>query len=141
MSFYVYMLRCRDGSYYAGQTSDPVGRLHQHNNGLLKGYTHGRRPVRLVWCQEFGSRDEAMAAEKQVKGWSRAKKEALARDDWDEVSYFAKRGPGPSFRPALRTLAKDSPPRPSRASGTSGLTDAVGHEDDKASSLVAGWAP
>src|SRR5687768_1024326 len=105
------MLRCRDGSYYVGQTSDPEGRLYQHRNGLLKGYTHGRRPVELVWCQEFGTRVEAMDAEKQVKGWSRGKKEALAREDWDEVSRLASRGShAMSSGLALTALVKRSAP-------------------------------
>jgi len=126
VSFYAYMLKCRDDSYYVGQTSDPEGRLYQHRNGLLKGYTHGRRPVTLVWCQEFGTRVEAMDAEKRIKGWSRGKKEALCREDWATVAELATRGPhATSLRHALTSLGIDSAPRPSRASGTSFANDAL----------------
>ena len=91
MSFWAYILRCADGSYYTGHTDDLERRVGQHQSGAIPGYTHGRRPVELMWSQDFPSRLEALAAERQVKDWSRAKKEALFRGDWDAVSAAAKK--------------------------------------------------
>jgi len=82
MAFYVYILRCADGSYYTGHTDDLTTRLAAHRIGTFRGYTYSRRPVRLVFQQQFGSRDEAFAAERQIKRWTRRKKEALIRGDW-----------------------------------------------------------
>ena len=122
--YYVYILRCRDKSLYVGQTSDPEGRLYQHQNGLVKGYTHGKRPVQLVWCDEFGSRIEALDVEWRLKKWSRAKKEALIAGDWVRVEELAAvRSKSrhlvdvPLSRSALITLAENSAPRPTSASG------------------------
>ena len=91
MSFWTYMLRCADGSYYVGHTDDLDARLGAHQSGLIDGYTQKRRPVILAWSQEFGDRDEAFAAERQIKGWSRAKKEALIRGDWDGVQALSRK--------------------------------------------------
>ena len=82
MAFYVYILRCADGSYYTGHTDDLTTLLVAHRAGTFRGYTYSRRPVRLVFQQQFGSRDEAFAAERQIKRWTRRKKEALIRGDW-----------------------------------------------------------
>lgn len=90
MSFRAYMLRCADGTYYTGHTDDLELRLAQHASGEMGGYTASRLPVELVWSEAFGSRAEALEAELKVKGWSRAKKEALIRGDWEKVSHFAK---------------------------------------------------
>lgn len=91
MSFFAYMLRCTDGSYYAGHTDDLAHRLGQHQSGECGGYTAKRLPVKLAWSQEFLTREEALAAELQIKGWSRAKKEALMAGDWGKVSLLAKK--------------------------------------------------
>ena len=91
MSFYAYMLRCADGSYYVGHTDDLDARIAAHQTGLFSGYTKRRRPVQLVWHQEFTERDQAFAAERQIKGWSRAKKEALIRGDWDAVQLLSRK--------------------------------------------------
>ena len=89
---YVYMLRCRDGSYYVGSARTTLeARVGEHNAGTLGGFTSSRRPVELVWHQEFQRITDAIAAERQLKGWSRAKKEALIRGDFDSVKAFAKR--------------------------------------------------
>ncbi|HEX6604151.1 MAG TPA: GIY-YIG nuclease family protein [Sphingomicrobium sp.] len=85
------MLRCSDGSYYVGHTDDLETRFGAHQSGLINGYTQKRRPVTLVWSQEFSERDEAFRAERQVKGWSRAKKEALIRGDWDGVQLLSRK--------------------------------------------------
>ncbi|HWH17974.1 MAG TPA: GIY-YIG nuclease family protein, partial [Allosphingosinicella sp.] len=91
MSFHAYMLRCSDGSYYADHTDDLGQRLAQHALGAIPGYTEKRRPVTLVWSESFPTRDEAFAAERRLKGWSRAKKEALIRADWEAVRRLASR--------------------------------------------------
>jgi tRNA/rRNA methyltransferase len=85
------MLRCSDGSYYAGHTDDLDSRIAQHLVGAIPGYTETRRPVELVWSERFDERDQAFAAERQIKGWSRAKKEALIRGDWAAVQRLARK--------------------------------------------------
>ncbi len=90
--FFVYLLRCADGSFYAGQTDDLDARMHQHAVGLV-GYTATRKPVELVWRGEFESREAALAFEQQIKGWSRVKKEALIAGDWDRIKQLAKSTP------------------------------------------------
>ena len=97
MQFWVYMLRCRDGSYYIGHMDDLDARLWQHRQGLGAGWTRRRRPVELAWCELMPTRDEAFAAERRIKNWSRAKKEALIAGDWPRVGYFAR---PPHDRPA-----------------------------------------
>ena len=81
--YYVYMLLCAEGSYYVGITNDPKRRLAEHNLGTIETcYTYTRRPVRIVHCCAFHDVLQAISWEKQLKGWSRAKKRALAGDDW-----------------------------------------------------------
>ncbi|UXC91689.1 GIY-YIG nuclease family protein [Sphingobium sp. RSMS] len=98
MTFHAYMLRCSDGSYYLGHTDNLESRIAQHQAGEIAGYTQNRRPVSLVWQQDFGTREEALSAEQQVKGWSRKKKEALIAGDWDMISLLARK----SFDTGLR---------------------------------------
>ena len=85
MSFWVYILRCSDGSYYTGQTDDIEKRFAEHQNGIKCVYTKRRRPVDLFFSEYFATRDEARDAERQIKGWTRRKKEALMKRDWDEL--------------------------------------------------------
>ncbi len=85
MTFWAYMVRCADESYYTGHTDDLERRIGQHKLGEVAGYTQTRRPVELMWSQDFPSRQEALAAEFQVKGWSRRNKEALSRGDWVDL--------------------------------------------------------
>ena len=87
--FFVYMLRCSDASFYVGHTDELEHRVSQHQLGEIDGYTQRRRPVEMVWCQETASSLEALTAEQQIKGWGRAKKEALIAGDWDLVSQLA----------------------------------------------------
>ena len=95
MSCWLYMLRCADGNYYVGTTRDTLQmHISQHNDGTFDGYTATRRPVALIFSQEFEHITDAIAAERQLKGWSRAKKEALAGGDWTEVSANARRRAG-----------------------------------------------
>ena len=75
--FYLSMLRCKDGSFYVGHTDDLERRIVEHGEGTCDGYTSRRRPVELVFVDEFFTRDEAIERERQLKGWSRAKKQAL----------------------------------------------------------------
>ncbi len=76
MGIFVYMLRCADGSYYVGSaTGDDLStRIDQHNAGYYRGYTFKRRPVVLVWSEHFERITDGIAAERQIKGWSHAKK-------------------------------------------------------------------
>ncbi|MBA3525813.1 MAG: GIY-YIG nuclease family protein [Sphingomonas sp.] len=90
------MLHCRGGAFYVGHTEDLERRLAQHETGAVAGFTADRLPVVLVWNQAFPTRLAAKEAERQLKGWSRAKKMALIRDDWAEVSDLAKGKNGPS---------------------------------------------
>jgi predicted GIY-YIG superfamily endonuclease len=97
MAFHAYLLRCNDGSYYAGHTDNLEQRIAQHETGALGGYTARRRPIVLVWSESFQTRDDAFAVERKLKGWSRAKKEALIAGDWERVSMLAR---GSTARPS-----------------------------------------
>ena len=91
MSFWVYILKCSDGSYYTGHTDNLEQRINQHNSRHFPGcYTASRLPVEMIFDQTFATREEALTAERQIKGWSRKKKEAMIRGDWAEVSRLAK---------------------------------------------------
>jgi len=90
--FFVYMLRCADGTFYVGHTDDLAARIAQHHAAVVDGYTATRRPVDLVYSHEVATRDEAKALERQLKGWSSAKKQALIRGDWASVKRLARRG-------------------------------------------------
>ncbi len=79
---WVYLLRCRDGSYYVGSTTHLEARLHEHRSGRGAAYTRRRLPVELVFAQECEQVAEAFALEKRYQGWSRAKREALVRGDF-----------------------------------------------------------
>ena len=93
MSFWVYILRCNDGTYYTGHTDDLDRRIAQHQSGEIAGYTHDRRPVELVFSETFTDRIDALEREQQVKDWSRKKKEALIRGDWAGISEAARSRP------------------------------------------------
>ena len=93
MPFWVYVLECADQSYYVGHTDNLEKRVAGHESGELDGYTSSRLPVRVVFTQEFLTREEALAMELRVKGWSRLKKQALIHGDWTELSHLAKTGP------------------------------------------------
>jgi predicted GIY-YIG superfamily endonuclease len=86
MPYFVYMLECADDSYYIGTTTDLFRRLFQHEQGVIRtAYTYSRRPVKLVWYDEFPTKDDALNREHQIKGWSRKKKQALIKSDWEEI--------------------------------------------------------
>ena len=92
---WVYILRCADGSYYTGHTTNLEMRLAEHQSGEFNGWTRNRLPVELVFAQEMPDKDQAFLAERQIKKWSRAKKEALIAGDWDMLRWLAKK---PKFR-------------------------------------------
>lgn len=91
MAAFAYMLRCADGSFYVGCTSDLDARVGQHQGGEQPGYTASRRPVELVWAEEFGHINDAISAERRIKGWTRAKKEALIRGEWEVIRQLGSR--------------------------------------------------
>ncbi len=89
---HVYILQCADGSYYLGLTRRYLSqRLAEHNLGIVRGYTKQRRPVQLAYAQTFERIVDAIAAERQLKGWSRAKKAALIRGEFSLIRRLAKR--------------------------------------------------
>ena len=90
MAFWTYILLCADDLYYTGHTDDLQRRIGQHQTGAIEGFTSSRLPVRLMWSQDFPTRIEALEAEARIKKWSRAKKAALIRGDWNAVNHFAK---------------------------------------------------
>jgi len=90
MSFWVYILRCADGSYYTGHTDNLEKRIGEHQTGACGGYTSTRSPVELAWSQECVTREEALSAEMQVKGWGRKKKEAMMQGNWQEVNRLGR---------------------------------------------------
>lgn len=89
--FFAYMLRCCDGSYYVGSTDEFEKRIGEHRHGEGCEWTRQRLPVEFVWRQEFSTREEAKAAEHQIKRWSRAKKEALIAGEFDLLHLLAGR--------------------------------------------------
>ena len=92
---WVYILKCSDGSYYTGYTTDLERRIAEHQAGEGSDWTKRRLPVKLVFSQEMPNKDQAFLAERQIKKWSRAKKEALITGNWDMVRWLAKK---PEFR-------------------------------------------
>ena len=90
MGFWAYMLHCADRTFYVGHTEDLDAQIGANQSGLIRGYTSTRLPVTLVWADEFPTRYEALQAERQIKGWSRAKKLALIRRDWQTISDLAR---------------------------------------------------
>lgn len=88
--FWIYRLRCADGSFYLGHTDDIERRLDEHHAGRCACYTQSRRPLVLAFSQEFSTREEALIAERQIKGWSRAKKQALVDGDWEAINRLGR---------------------------------------------------
>ncbi len=88
----VYVLRCRDGSYYTGLTKQPVeARLWEHNAGIYEGYTSKRLPVELVFTETYDRIIDAIERERQIKGWSRRKKEALIALAYEALPELSRR--------------------------------------------------
>ncbi|WP_265271404.1 GIY-YIG nuclease family protein [Sphingomonas lycopersici] len=104
------MLHCNGGRLYVGHTDDLERRVAQHIAGAIPGFTRDFAPVELVWSQEFPTRLEAMGTERRIKGWSRAKKLALIRGDWNSIVTLAKKKCSPSTssgRTDVGTRAED----------------------------------
>jgi putative endonuclease len=88
---YMYILRCSDGTYYVGSARNLEARLHQHRTGNGATYTKSRLPVKLMYAAEFVTIGEAFAAEKRVQNWSRAKREALIRGDYEALQRLSRK--------------------------------------------------
>ena len=111
MTAWVYILRCADGSYYVGSARGSLEhRIGQHHAGEMAGYTSTRRPVTLVWSTDFQFITDAIAFERQLKGWSRGKKVALIRSDYSKLPVLASRS-----RAAKRMRSSSFETRPSGA--------------------------
>ena len=141
MTFWAYLLHCNAGRFYAGHTDDLERRMAEHLTGAVPGYTRAYRPVTLVWSQDFASRIEALEAERRLKGWSRAKKMALIRGDWPEISRLSKKKDSASTSSA-RTDAEEAlspsvrpeilgacPERPRQADARRGLPFSLARKD------------
>ncbi|HLF72358.1 MAG TPA: GIY-YIG nuclease family protein [Dehalococcoidia bacterium] len=102
MSAYVYILRCADGAYYVGSTTNLEARLAEHDMGLGGDFTARRQPTALVFSEPFETLLEARESEMQIKGWAREKKEALIRRDYDALPELSKAGLRRSRRSVLR---------------------------------------
>ena len=87
---FFYILKCSDGSFYVGSTTNLENRVKTHNQGKGATYTSKRRPVQLVYHEQFKSFDDAVKRERQVKKWSRAKKEALIRGEMETLGKLSK---------------------------------------------------
>jgi len=92
MEVTVYILRCADGSYYTGLTKQSIeARLWEHNEGIYESYAKKLHPVELVFTETYDRIVDAIARERQIKGWSRAKKEALIALNYESLPELAKR--------------------------------------------------
>ena len=90
-TYFVYILKCSDTSYYTGFTNSLERRMVEHNTGKNKDcYTYNKRPLELVWFEIFNDVLDAIAFEKKIKGWTRAKKEALINEAWDRLVLYSK---------------------------------------------------
>ena len=90
--YFVYILICDDNSYYTGVTNDLERRMYEHDNGVNPNcYTCKKRPLKLVFHERFPDITQAIAFEKQVKGWNRKKKGALINGDWGRLPELSKR--------------------------------------------------
>lgn len=86
----VYILLCANGQFYVGATEDMQERLHRHQLGWGCGFTHSHLPVKLVYTEEFPTYQQAFKRERQLHGWSHAKKEALIKGDYDLLRELSK---------------------------------------------------
>lgn len=89
--YFVYILKCSDESYYTGVTNNLERRVFEHNSGMIKGFTSTRLPVKLVFAERFSDVNDAIKFEKQIKGWSRRKKEALINRDFDLLVQLSRK--------------------------------------------------
>src|SRR5271169_295023 len=90
-TYYIYILQCADGSYYTGVTNNVEKRFYEHQEGLIEScYTHNRRPVKLMYIEESSDVLATISREKQIKGWTRKKKEALIAKDHEKLIELSK---------------------------------------------------
>lgn len=145
MVAHVYMLRCADGSYYVGSTRNLSKRLWEHQEGFGAEYTKRRRPVELVWCADFPNVGEAFFWEKRIQNWSRAKREALLRGDYEGLPGLARKDFGvtrslraqprnPPMTDHLATLAAMTRP----AEVVAVTDEFLAHIESSASGLIHG---
>ena len=90
MKGFTYVLKCANGAYYTGSTTDLEKRIEEHQSGIGAKFTRKHHPVKLVYFEEFDRIDNAYYREKQIKGWSRKKKEALINRKTDELNSLSK---------------------------------------------------
>jgi len=89
-NYFVYIIKCSDKSYYTGVTNNVERRVYEHNTSNDElSYTYNKRPVELVFCQPFQDIQQAIAFEKQIKGWTRKKKEALIENNWHKLKELS----------------------------------------------------
>ena len=137
MSFWTYMLHCRGGYFYVGHTDDIDRRIAEHRSGLIPGFTADHQPVELVWSDQFSNRDDARSAERKLKGWSRAKKLALIRGDWDRISDLAKKKDSASTSSARTGEGEKDSPKPVRPELVEGLSFSLQPHPETQPSLVS----
>ncbi len=90
-TYFVYILKCNDNSYYTGFTNNLERRFLEHTSGKNNEcYTFDKRPLELVWFETFNDVLDAIATEKKIKNWTRIKKEALIKEDWDKLVLYSK---------------------------------------------------
>lgn len=90
--YYVYILKCNNNTYYTGVTNNIARRFIEHQEGIdKKSYTYKHRPVKLVFYEEFSSIDFAIEKEKQIKKWSKKKKEVLINKMYEELPLLSKK--------------------------------------------------
>ena len=111
---WVYIVECSDRSYYTGCTTNLAKRISEHSAGIIASYTAARRPVKLLWSQEFSEIRYAIDAERMIKKWTRVKKEALMRGDFQLLHELSRStrtkmklsGLGDPSTPSLRSVAQ-----------------------------------
>ncbi|MBI9071689.1 MAG: GIY-YIG nuclease family protein [Melioribacteraceae bacterium] len=89
--YWVYILKCSDNSYYTGSTSNLERRIDEHKNKKFTSYTSTRLPIKLMFSQEFHTPQEAIESERKIKHWTRKKKEALIKGDFEELKLYSKK--------------------------------------------------
>jgi putative endonuclease len=86
---FTYILQCQDQSLYVGSTRNLEKRIWEHEQGIAANYTTERRPVKLIYYEEYDRIDDAFNREKQIQSWSRKKKLALVERNFDLLQKFS----------------------------------------------------
>ncbi len=141
---YMYILECKDRSYYTGSTRNIEKRLFEHQQGLGANFTKKRLPVKLVYMEEYDRIDEAFAREKQVQGWRREKKEALIRRDYGNLPMLASTSSpsasSPSASSGSTTNSTSSPSASSPSINSGGATNSTSSPSASSPSINSGGA-